>query len=79
MRKPLKKTTVAARLEARLFEANQEIDELRNEITKHRRNEAAFARDKARRADQFRALLQATNLILAVAAGGLIDMEKLND
>jgi predicted nuclease with TOPRIM domain len=60
--------------EALRHERDEAIAEL------HRVSDASrgFAREKARRTEQFRALLQATNLILAVASNEIIDFDAIH-
>ena len=61
------------KLRDQLGDANAELVRLRADAMASREAEMRFAREHARRTDQFRALLQVSNLLLAVAAGEIID------
>lgn len=59
----------------RILALSDEIAKLKEEIAEHYRNEQQFAREKARRTDQYKALLQVANLLLAVASNEIIDLD----
>jgi hypothetical protein len=54
------------------------VESLTEELHDSRNANMNLARVNARRADQFRALLQVANLLLAVANNEIIELEKLN-
>ena len=57
-------------------ELREELDQATKELVDSRVTIREFAREKARRVDQFRALLQAHNLVLAVASNEIIDFTR---
>jgi hypothetical protein len=61
-----------------LYAAGLRIEQLTHELQDAQAANRELARSNARRSDQFRALLQVANLLLAVASNEIIDMEKLN-